>query len=309
MKKVLLFMALIFFSGLVSAEIRFQYWDNNPRQLSIDPIQSELRFLAKANGVVEVWNNGVHQGNFTLGVYGKIGETTQKRLLNDFTWDWNITEKNSQKVSIHGFNNDLQFPMWIDLNVEDGELPLITIKAKNNTGYNITEMQLYLIVDIDQESNPYIYYEKTDGNYYVYDFTEDIHRTQADTNFQQYYNRVKAPFFRFIFNQLINSNYYVTRAFFGNINHLDSKLPDTNGYVIGFSKGTQVFPNGVTVEVTPRMTMETLCEGAASSPQQAQSSNQEKPMTSNESNEPMNPLKAFIDFVGKGIKFIIGVFT
>jgi hypothetical protein len=171
--------------------------------------------------------------------------------MSDFDWTFEVVENSSEKISIRGYNNFPTFPWNIDLNIEKYKPLKISHKVTNNTGYDALNSQLFYIIDANQSNAPFIYYEKRDGNLHTYDYSTNKHFTRADTNFEQYYDRVSLGNFGFNYNDIIEDNFGITRAFFGNLDDLDAKLPDTNGFALGFSKGGQIIENEQSIEIDP----------------------------------------------------------
>ena len=114
-------------------------------------------------------------------------------------------------------------------------------------------MELFYFIQPNQVQNPYVEFEKKDGTIYNYDYSENKHYTEQNTNFEDYADRVNFPFFSFAYNDLTENGFDIVRAYFGNLNQLDDYLPDVNGIVIGASKGNRTLPNGSFVISDPQI--------------------------------------------------------
>jgi len=214
-----------------------------------------FNYCYKSNGIFSIWKNGLHQGDMSFGVFGTVNEEPQKKLMTDFDWTWQVIENNEEVISVKGYNNYENFQWWIDLNIYQYRPLKITHTITNNLGQSIENAQLFYILDVNQENQPFIYYEKLDGTIYQYDYSTDWHFTNQSVNFEDYYNRVRLGNFQFLFQDLIDSDFFITRTFFGNLSSLDATLPNTSGFALSFSKGNQTISDGMTIVSDPNLTI------------------------------------------------------
>jgi len=213
-------------------------------------------FIYNSGGFFDVFKDGLHQGRMSFGVFGELNGEPEKRLMSDFTWSVEVIENSSEHISIKLNNNFPAFYWEMDLNLGIYSPMKITHKITNNTGHDITSAQLFYIIDTNQISNPNIFYEKFDGTIYAYNYSTNWHFTNQSVDFADYYNKVRLGSFQFLFQDLIDTNFFITRTYFGNLSNLDVTLPDTNGFALGFSKGNQTITNGQTIISDPTIKVE-----------------------------------------------------
>ena len=259
MRKLFIFLIIIFLCSTVSGD-RIYTWGKAQNIESSVINQSITSFdgftyVAKNNGVFEVWKDEVKQADFIFAFSGTFNESPVTALSTDYAWGWNFIENNSNRIELEGKRQDFDsvtFPLKVNLVLEKYKsLKFSTYVENKHTTKDVTDLEMYFVFSVNTIENPLVQYQDENGSIKSYDWSTNFNRTDEASLANIDLRRIQNPKFNFLFQDIIDNNYFLTRLYFGNLNDLSNKLPDTNGFVIGFSKGAKRLNAGQSHTIDP----------------------------------------------------------
>ena len=251
----ILLILLFFFASTANAGRLYQWGES--KNISLDVPNKQLctydGLCYKYNdlGYFEIFKEGIWQGNLAFGVKGTYLSTTTTKTTTDFNWTWSVIQDTPTRIEVEADNGDNQTNWKLNLVATEFAPLKITHKATNNLPNPITNTELFYAVEVNQEENPYIYWEKKDGTISIYDYGIAKHFTSQDTNLNEYVEKAEMWKFGFFFEDLVKNGFTIKRAYFGDLNKLNEKFLDSNGFVIGVTKGSGTISSGQTIITDP----------------------------------------------------------
>ena len=253
-KIILIGFFLILFSVFVNADYVGQSsLPSYPFSLEGTTIQSNnFSYSLISDGLVRASYGGTPLTDLGFLFYGEDPTPT---LLTSWgsTWNWSVLSNTDENITVDGTTSRGGFD-WQQIWAFDEETnrdPKITHVATNNTGSTYSNAKLCYVMDINSDYVSSItYFDDTNtARDFVFGETAD-YSTNELLNFTSgkiFFNGAGASFdFTDLFLDF-NVNY----LFAGNLNNAYSELPDSNGLVVCFTKGSGVFLNGLTITADP----------------------------------------------------------
>ena len=243
---VCLFFLLVFLPSFVSAERLYTWGVASPISYDSDAnvISSfdGFDYKIKPNGVFEIWKNDVQQARYGFGMTGTFQGSPVNPLSTDFDWDWTVIQNDLNRIELEGKRanyDSVPFKWKINLVVERFKEIKIFNYIENTTAFDVTDLEFFYLFDVNTIQNPIVEYIDENGTTQQYDYSTNFLRQNPNGLPDLLLNRVNVPFFNFQFQDMVDENYFLTALYFGNLNDLRNNLPDTNGFIVGFSKGNK----------------------------------------------------------------------
>lgn len=266
---VLLIVGLVlFFSVIVNAERLYTFGKAQPIKLDTQAKQlctyDGFCYAYNNKGYFEIWKDSVWQGNLTFAIKGTYQGTPIMQTVRDFDWTWSKLSDTQQQIEVEANNGNVNTTWKLNLVAKEFAPIKITHIVTNNLPNPITNAELFYIVEVNPVVNPYFDYTRNDGVIERYGFDQNVNWTNEIIDFNAYYARTNFSNFKFLFDDLINNNFQITRAYFGNLNGLNTRLPNAKGFVIGVTKENGAINSGQTIKTDPILTVDDLNDGRIS---------------------------------------------
>lgn len=248
MKKITMIFAIFFFFNLVSA-YNFYPFSIDAGNKIIQANNYTYKLLP--SGLISISHENTHITNLGIAIYG---ETPSPNYLKswDVSWTWQIIENTDLNITVLGTATQGGFTYQQEWFFQRYGKPKLTHIFTNQIGTAATNMELYYIFDVNENNITEItYYDAENSPHqFQFDITPDFEITQSinTTNGKITFSKNGNPYFDFtdLFNEF-NVNY----VFAGNLNNATAQLPNTNGFIIGFTKGNGTLQNGQTIIADP----------------------------------------------------------
>lgn len=258
-----LVLVFLFFSSFSHAERLYTWGKAEPIELdnALQEIESFDGFVYKYkdNGVFEVWKDGVKQADFIFGFKGVFNASTVTALSTDYVWNWSTVENSPGRIEVEGKRSNFDsvtFPLKVNLVAEEfNSLKFTTFVENKHATEDVTDLEMYFIFNVNTNENPSVDYVDENGVIKSYNWNTNIDRTDEDGLANIDLRRISNLKFNFLFQDIVDNNYFLTRLYFGNLNDLQSKFPDTNGFVVGFSKGNKRLNAGSSHTIDPQISV------------------------------------------------------
>lgn len=257
-KKILGLMIILLFFASQGQAARLYTW-GQAEDISLDTDTNTLHsfdgfdYKFKSDGTFRIFKDGIKQASYGFGMSGIYNSNTVYALSNDYEWVWEIIENNSNRIELEGKRanyDSVPFKWKINLVVERYKYLKMTNYVENTTAKNVSDLQFFYLFDVNTVANPVVKY--VDENSIGHQYSYHTNQLREDANgLSDILNRVSVPFFDFQFQDMIDEGYNLTYLFFGDLNFLNENLPDSNGFVVGFSKDDGILAAGTGMEIDP----------------------------------------------------------
>ncbi len=208
--------------------------------------QNNLKFETDASGLVKLYRANNYLATFGFTLKGTVN--SQEKFLNSWTtfWTWQVLSNTDSNVTILGSTSwqGLEWKQrWFFSETEQK----FSNRLTNNTGFDITDTAFYYIVSLDPSNASCLNYVDDASQLKNFCFEEDKTITQ---NVAQYLRRIEFVNTTFNFQDLVDSGFEFNYLFVGELNSVNQSLSG-QGFIVGVTKNSGLFPNGATVLLDP----------------------------------------------------------
>lgn len=211
--------------------------------------EKNLGYSSSGNGLVSVSFGGEHQFDFGYALYAKVNGTPYFLKSWDAAWNWSILSNTDDNVTIHADTSYNNFIWEQDWYFSRGETKIVNY-FENNTGFGVGDLMLYYILDLNEANKPNLNYYNESGDDLNYTWDNYYYNNNKD-QLNSFLPRVKAGNWLFNFQDLRDDNFDFNVLFLGNLSLAHGSLPDTNGIIVGVTKGSQILIDGQGIVLDP----------------------------------------------------------
>jgi len=203
------------------------------------------------SGLISIEHANKPMTNLGIALYGEVGGTPFFLKGWNTTWNWQTLNNSKEEIKVQGSTtySDFDWNQVWDFN-SNGKMKLFHL-LKNQTNYDILNSKIYYVLDVNSDLINSITYFNDLNETKTFVFGSQDFEFEGNLNLSNgkiIFNSDKNSFFYFT-DLFVDFN--VMYLFAGNLKNVVNQLPDSNGVIIGFSKGNGTIKKGMQVLIDP----------------------------------------------------------